>query len=170
MRLGNFAFWLGLLPVGGFADPGINLKEHVLPARAGECNLCHMTKSAKFISKKKQTRLEHSQVEAKHGRKTLECNFCHDKNNHNFLNSTPKFPASFANPSPVCQRCHSEIFRDWKRGIHGKRTGGWQGSERQQFHCIECHNAHSVKFKDMVAKPAPVRPKLGIQKTPGSAE
>ena len=142
----------------------ITLKEHPLPARANECKLCHMAKQSQFISKKNRTHLEHAQIEAKHGRKILACNYCHDKNNHNLLASRTDFPASFANPSPVCQQCHAEIFRDWKAGIHGKRTGGWTGNERVQFHCIECHDPHSVKFKAMEAKPAPQRPKLGIPK------
>lgn len=146
-------------------ESGIKLKEHPLPARANECQFCHMEKKSKFISKKKQTQIEHLQIESKHGRKILECNFCHDKNNHNFLNSSAEFPSSFANPSPVCQRCHTDKYKDWMAGIHGKRTGGWKaGMEREQFHCIECHDPHSVKFKAVQAKPPPHRPKLGIPK------
>ena len=140
------------------------MKDHAPPARAEQCQFCHTDKQSKFVSKKNHTELEHSQNISQHGGKILACNFCHDKGNHNFLKSTAAFPASFSNPSPVCQQCHEEEFRDWKKGIHGKRIGGWKGDDRQQLHCIECHDPHSVKFKSLKAKPAPKRPKLGIPK------
>ncbi|MGZ3721889.1 MAG: hypothetical protein ACXVA9_03090 [Bdellovibrionales bacterium] len=146
------------------SENALPMKEHTLPARANECQFCHMDRKSPFVSKKNSTQMEHTQIVSQHGRQILACNFCHDKANHNRLKSSAEFPASFANPSPVCQRCHAEVYKDWTKGLHGKRTGGWKGEQRQQFHCIECHDPHSVKFKAMEAKPAPQRPKLSIPK------
>jgi len=29
----------------------------------------------------------------------------------------------------LCGQCHGDIFRDWKAGVHGKRTGMWNGKK-----------------------------------------
>jgi|GEM_PF-4292866 len=52
---------------------------------------------------------------------------------------------------------HGDKFRDWKVGIHGKRTGYWNG-EKQYLLCAHCHNPHSPSFKAMKPMPPPVRP------------
>jgi hypothetical protein len=142
----------------------VALEQRDPPPRANECQNCHGKNKAEYISKKAATHLEHQLVVAKHGYKELACNFCHDKGNHNLLRSSAAFPATFVNPAPVCQQCHSDIYRDWQNGIHGKRVGGWKGEARIQLQCLTCHQAHSVKFKQMEARKAPQRPKLGIEK------
>lgn len=133
---------------------------HLPPGR--QCQLCHMQKDLKFVPKKRQPERRHEIFSLKHGTQAMSCNHCHDKNNHNFLRATKAFPASFGNPSPVCFRCHSETFKDWRNGIHGKRTGSWRtedgnAAQRRQLQCVACHNPHSVPFKPMMALPPPVR-------------
>jgi len=132
--------------------------------RFNDCQNCHTKKNNMFISSKAVTHLQHTIIQGQHGNKDLACNFCHDKNNHNNLRSSTMFPADFKKSSPVCQQCHAEEYRDWTQGIHGKQTGGWKNESRRIYQCIECHNPHSVKFKQMKAKPHPRRPKMGIQK------
>lgn len=56
-----------------------------------------------------------------------------------------------------CGQCHGTIFRDWTAGIHGKRTGFWNG-KKEYWVCIKCHSAHDTKFKSLKPKPPPVRP------------
>lgn len=130
----------------------LKLKERVLPPRHNECHLCHISQRSSFISTKVKTKLEHNQVHAIHGKKQLSCNHCHDKGNHNYL----KKPATFKDSSPVCQQCHMETYREFVNGAHGKITGGWRPEKKQYYHCIDCHNPHDVKYKEMQARPAPV--------------
>jgi hypothetical protein len=58
----------------------------------------------------------------------------------------------------LCAKCHGTIYRDWKAGVHGRENGYWntQLGDKTKLRCIQCHDPHSPKFKDM--KPlAPLR-------------
>jgi hypothetical protein len=57
----------------------------------------------------------------------------------------------------VCAQCHKRVFREWKMGVHGKRTGKWDG-EKQWKHCAQCHNPHNPPFKPIKPMPAPRTP------------
>jgi len=58
-----------------------------------------------------------------------------------------------------CGQCHGTQFRDWRSGIHGKRTGYWNG-EKEYWICIRCHNPHNTKFQKIAPKPAPMAPHM----------
>ncbi len=133
----------------------LKLKPRELPDRYNECAYCHVKKDRFFAKKSKATVLEHVGISPTHGTRDLSCNSCHDINNHNFLRGFKDHPADFTNPSPTCARCHLEKFRSWKKGLHGKRTGGWM-QPKIQFHCIDCHNPHKVKFPSMQTVEDPV--------------
>ena len=141
----------------------VRLTERKLPDRYDECNLCHLKKKLEFIPSKHKPNREHNDYPLRHSKSEMSCNSCHDINNFNFLKSSKELSASFENSSPVCQRCHSEVFRDWRQGIHGKRSGEWMGKKIQN-QCIDCHDPHSVKYKSVKARSAPVRPAFGVKK------
>lgn len=132
----------------------LKLNERPLPARAKECEFCHTKKSRDFYKKGVAPQSEHETITPLHGKRVISCNSCHDINNHNYLRTSKENPASFANSSPVCASCHMEKFRDWSKGLHGKRLGGWR-QPKVQLNCIDCHKPHSVSFPKMesVAKP-----------------
>ena len=142
----------------------VHLAPHAPPAEAQHCEDCHATKNQEFLLTKTKTSLKHADHAGKHGRLEIECGSCHDRNHSNFLRTSAQAPASFENPSAVCQQCHQDRFKDWTQGLHGKRIGGWKG-DREQLHCIDCHSPHSVRFKQMEASPAPLRPKLSHPKS-----
>lgn len=129
----------------------MNLRPRPLAARANDCQLCHIKRSSKeaFVPKKNQTTKEHFEIDIAHGTLKKACNDCHDVNNSNKLLS----PATFANTSLLCARCHIERYREWERGFHGKKITSWKNNV--SYHCIDCHNPHNVKFKNMQAKPGP---------------
>ncbi|MGZ3650770.1 MAG: hypothetical protein ACXVB9_09300 [Bdellovibrionota bacterium] len=135
--------------------PGVVLREHHPPAEATNCKNCHAPKSKLFIKSRKDPQLEHRYFNTHHGKGAIACGSCHDANRQNQLNP----PATFSNPSPVCARCHVEIYRDWKTGIHGKRLGGWN-LPKTQLNCVDCHDPHSVSFPKMEAMPPPHKPPL----------
>lgn len=144
--------------------PGVSLRERPLAKRHDECQNCHMAKNFQKIPDKKKTQLEHNRSEVRHGGKVISCNFCHDRNNHNFLRSSLRTPTSFANTSGVCRQCHPDIYRGWSEGLHGKRVGGWN-LRKTQLHCIDCHNPHNVTFQVMKAAAKPSAPRFGIPKS-----
>lgn len=57
----------------------------------------------------------------------------------------------------VCAQCHRRVYREWKMGVHGKRTGYWNG-EKQWMHCAQCHNPHNPPFKPIKPMPMPRKP------------
>lgn len=129
----------------------MNLQPRALAPRADECQLCHIKRSSKetFVPKKNKTTKEHFEIDIQHGTLKKSCNDCHDVNNSNKLMA----PGTFANTSLLCARCHIERYREWEKGLHGKKITSWQ--KNVSYHCIDCHNPHNVKFKPMEAKPGP---------------
>ncbi len=57
----------------------------------------------------------------------------------------------------VCAQCHRKVYRQWKMGVHGKRTGYWNGVKEYQ-HCTQCHDPHNPPFKPLKPMPAPRKP------------
>lgn len=131
------------------------------PARAKECQNCHRKKDYIYIPDAKKPKLQHGDIQIQHGKKDMSCNFCHNKNNHNFLFSAQK-ANDFSNSALVCQTCHSDVYKKWIAGTHGKRIGGWK--DQIQLQCIECHNPHRVSFPKMRAIAPPPRPHFIIPK------
>ena len=147
----------------------IQLNPRALPERHNECQFCHTKKNRAYMSSKTNPTLEHSEKSARHGKVDMACQSCHNINNSNYLRSSTFAEASFENSSAVCSQCHAREYRDWRRGIHGKRLGNWNG-EKVQFNCIDCHSPHSVNFKKMEAAPHPYEPKFLIHKDEGVSE
>lgn len=73
----------------------------------------------------------------------------------------------------LCGQCHGTIFRDWKAGVHGKRTGEWNGKKMYRL-CPQCHWPHAPRFKPLKPLPPPIRPddlklsKRGQEDIPGN--
>lgn len=84
------------------------------------------------------------------------CLDCHDLNNRDSLKLASGKLLDFKESYKLCGQCHGEKLRDWKVGVHGKRTGAWNG-KKQYYLCVHCHNPHSPKFKEMSPLPPPVR-------------
>ena len=145
------------------ADNVITIRIHKEYLDLPKCENCHFKKKNEFIYPKKKLIREHTEKKFKHGRTEISCGSCHDANHSNYLRTSKEAAATFANSSPVCMQCHVDIFRDWSKGIHGKRVGGWD-RDKVQSQCIDCHNSHSVTFKQMKAEPMPHKPKFQVDK------
>jgi hypothetical protein len=132
-------------------DVPMNLQPRPLAARANECQLCHIKRQHKevFVPKTNKTSKEHFDIEISHGTLKKSCADCHDVNNSNKLMA----PGTFENTSLLCNRCHSGRYIEWQNGMHGKKITSWKNNIA--YHCIDCHNPHSVSFKQMQSKPAP---------------
>lgn len=85
------------------------------------------------------------------------CLDCHNPDDRDMLRLANGDLVSFEESYNLCGQCHGTIFRDWKAGIHGKRTGEWNG-EKQYRLCVHCHNPHSPKFKPIKPLPPPDNP------------
>jgi hypothetical protein len=86
------------------------------------------------------------------------CLDCHNPDNRDVLRLVNGKLISFEESYFLCGQCHGTIFRDWKAGIHGRRTGEWNGKKTYRL-CVHCHNPHQPRFQPLAPKPPPIKPK-----------
>ena len=96
------------------------------------------------------------EIVLKHDEKNRWCLDCHDAKNRDKLHLADGRLVDFKESYRLCGQCHGPKLRDWKKGVHGKRTGFWNGQKKYLL-CANCHNPHSPKFKKLKPKPAPVK-------------
>jgi hypothetical protein len=119
------------------------------------CSDCH----ANFPPNPKRRKLVewHEDISAmfNHDSENRWCLDCHDLNNRDSLRLASGKLLDFKESYKLCGQCHGEKYRDWKVGVHGKRTGYWNG-KKEYLLCVSCHNPHSPKFKELKPEPPPV--------------
>ncbi len=100
----------------------------------------------------------HPEIKLKeHGEQRMWCFACHDAADRDHLRLADGEKVPFIELHRLCGQCHENIYRHWKAGIHGKRTGSWEGA-KQYYLCTNCHNPHSPRFKPLAPEPAPIKP------------
>lgn len=101
----------------------------------------------------------HEEVQAAfdHDSEHRWCLDCHDNQNRDVLRLASGAPIPFTESYRLCGQCHGDKYRDWRAGIHGRRTGQWDG-QRTYFLCVHCHDPHSPRFKAIAPEPPPRRP------------
>ncbi|MDA3954054.1 MAG: hypothetical protein PF485_10420 [Bacteroidales bacterium] len=92
------------------------------------------------------------------------CLACHDANIRDSLRLASGKLLDFKESYKLCGQCHGDKLRDWKAGIHGKRTGYWNG-KKEYLLCVHCHDPHSPRFKKFKPDPPPVLEKDTITKS-----
>jgi len=85
------------------------------------------------------------------------CLDCHNAKNRDNLRLINGNQVKFSEYYKLCEQCHRRIYREWKMGVHGKRTGNWNG-DKEYMHCTQCHNPHNPPFKAIQPMPAPRKP------------
>ncbi len=85
------------------------------------------------------------------------CFDCHNPDNRDKLRLANGKLVSFKKSYILCGQCHGVVLRDWKVGLHGKRTGMWNGKKEYRL-CVNCHWPHNPPFKAIKPLPPPVRP------------
>ena len=90
-----------------------------------------------------------------HDNENRWCLDCHDANVRDSLRLASGKLLDFKESYKLCGQCHGDKLRDWKVGVHGKRTGEWNG-QKQYLLCVHCHNPHSPRFKMINPEPPPI--------------
>jgi hypothetical protein len=135
--------------VPDFFVPAPPFSEDIFP-----CTECHADLEVN------ETRREldfHEDIVLNHAEGQRWCLDCHNPNNRDKLRLVNGQLIFFEKSYLLCGQCHGTIYRDWKAGIHGKRTGYWNGRKQYRL-CVNCHNPHQPKFKPLKPLPPPVRP------------
>lgn len=125
------------------------------------CSDCHS--DMEVNPERRELEDEHVEISKmfNHASNQRWCLDCHNPDNRDVLRLANGDLVSFEESYYLCGQCHGTIFRDWKAGIHGKRTGEWNGKKQYRL-CVHCHNPHSPRFKPLKPMPPPDNP-LDIQ-------
>ena len=102
---------------------------------------------------------EHTEIAESfnHANQQRWCLDCHNPDNRDKLRLANGKLIDFEESYYLCGQCHGTIFRDWKAGVHGKRTGEWNGKKMYRL-CVHCHNPHHPRFEPLSPMPPPVPP------------
>ena len=120
------------------------------------CSDCHSDMTPN--PKRRELTEEHTDIQLKnHAENERWCLDCHDLTDRDKLRLVSGERIDFNHSYRLCGQCHGDKYRDWKLGIHGKRTGQWNG-RKEYLLCAHCHNPHNPRFKPLSPKPPPERP------------
>ena len=119
------------------------------------CTDCH--KEIKPNPTRRELKDEHTNIVLNHAQGQRWCLDCHDTTNRDKLRLASGERINHEESYRLCGQCHGDKYRDWKAGVHGKRTGMWNG-EKQYLLCVHCHNPHDPAYKPIQPMPPPVRP------------
>lgn len=100
----------------------------------------------------------HEEIVLRHDEENRWCLDCHDAQDRDKLRLASGKTVSFEESYRLCGQCHGPKLRDWKAGVHGKRTGRWDGKERYYLLCVHCHNPHKPRFPPIKPMPKPLAP------------
>jgi hypothetical protein len=119
------------------------------------CTMCHADMEVNL--ERRELEEFHDDIVLKHDEENRWCMDCHDAENRDMLHSASGQLISFEESYKLCGQCHGPKLRDWKEGIHGRRTGNWNG-QKEYLLCAHCHDPHSPKYKKMKPEPPPRKP------------
>lgn len=92
-----------------------------------------------------------------HAEYRLWCFDCHDNEDRDLLKLASGETIPFEEAPRLCGQCHGEQHRDWVGGVHGLRTGAWNGA-KDVHTCASCHDAHAPLSKPIEPMAGPLRP------------
>jgi hypothetical protein len=118
------------------------------------CSECHRPEDA--IDTKPHPVPDHETVMFEHDKENRWCLDCHATQQRDKLHLADGRLIPFEESFRLCGQCHGPELRDWKAGIHGKRTGFWNG-RKEYLLCAHCHNPHSPAIKAIPPLPPPIR-------------
>ncbi|MBI5528446.1 MAG: hypothetical protein HY897_19105 [Deltaproteobacteria bacterium] len=119
------------------------------------CSECH--KDMETNPARRDLTDEHTGIVFEHDSKNRWCLDCHNPGDRDKLRLASGALIDFEHSYLLCGQCHGPTYRDWKAGVHGKRTGEWNG-EKRYYLCAHCHNPHSPRIKPIAPFPAPRPP------------
>lgn len=119
------------------------------------CNDCH-SEIPSNPSRRELVEM-HDDILYDHDSENRWCLACHSETNRDSLVLAGGKLLGFNESYRLCGQCHGPKYRDWRLGIHGKRTGYWNG--QKEYHlCVDCHDPHSPQIKKLEPMPPPRRP------------
>jgi uncharacterized CHY-type Zn-finger protein len=119
------------------------------------CNDCHSDMEPN--TQRRELVDMHDDIIFDHDSENRWCLACHDTYQRDSLRLADGRLLGFNESFRLCGQCHGPKYSDWRLGIHGKRTGEWDGA-KQYYLCVHCHDPHSPKFHSLEPMPPPRKP------------
>ena len=120
------------------------------------CSECH-DPEIPTNTRRRELAPAHQDIKLKHDQEHRWCLDCHSATDRDKLHLASGELVDFTESYKLCGQCHGDKYRDWRAGVHGRRSGMWDGHKTYLL-CVNCHNAHAPAFQPLVPKPVPVRP------------
>ena len=120
------------------------------------CSQCHNADMPPNPQRRKLTEM-HEDIVLRHDEEHRWCLDCHDAQNRDRLHLANGTLIPFEQSYKLCGQCHGDKYRDWRAGVHGRRTGMWNG-KKQYLLCVHCHYSHEPKFKGIKPLAPPIPP------------
>ncbi|NOT31547.1 MAG: hypothetical protein HOP15_13955 [Planctomycetes bacterium] len=139
-------------PVSDFQVPPPPFSAGVFP-----CTDCH-DPEIPVNTARRELKTAHQEILLQHDQEHRWCLDCHDAANRDMLHLAGGALVSFEESYRLCGQCHGDKYRDWRAGVHGRRTGRWDG-EKSYLLCVHCHNSHAPAFQPIEPMPAPTPPR-----------
>ncbi len=134
-----------------FEVPPPPFSEGVFP-----CTDCH-DPELPVKTKRRELKTAHQEIVLRHDEEHRWCLDCHDTANRDMLHLASGETVPFEESYRLCGQCHGDKYRDWRAGVHGRRTGMWDGA-KQYLLCVSCHNSHAPHFAPLKPMAPPTRP------------
>jgi hypothetical protein len=128
------------------------------------CSECHG--EMETDPERRELTMMHEDIVLKHDEQHRWCLDCHDADNRDMLRLASGELVPFEESYRLCGQCHGDKYRDWRAGVHGRRTGSWNGHKRYLL-CAFCHNPHEPRFKPEKPEPPPHPPGTAKAPAPG---
>lgn len=150
--------WPGKVPDVAQA-PGAKIEVPPPPFTEGQfpCSDCHEP-DLPVNTKRRELTMAHEDIVLHHDEQHRWCLDCHDEKDRDKLHLAGGELVDFTESYRLCGQCHGDKYRDWRAGVHGRRSGDWNG-EKTYLLCVHCHYSHAPAFKPLMPKPAPIAPR-----------
>jgi len=123
------------------------------------CSDCH-DPTLPANPRRRALKMAHQEIDLQHDAEHRWCLDCHSATDRDKLHLASGELVEFSESYKLCGQCHGDKYRDWRAGVHGRRSGNWDGHKTYLL-CVNCHNAHSPAFKPLEPLPPPTRPRGG---------
>jgi hypothetical protein len=121
------------------------------------CTDCH-DPEIPVNARRRELATAHAEIALRHDQEHRWCLDCHDAANRDVLHLAGGEPVPFEESYRLCGQCHGDKYRDWRAGVHGRRTGRWDGAKTYLL-CVHCHDAHAPRFQPIEPLPPPIPPR-----------
>jgi hypothetical protein len=139
-------------PVQAIEVPPPPFSEGIFP-----CTDCHDDPELVNPNRRELT-MAHQDIHLDHAEGQRWCLDCHSSTDRDQLHLASGELVPFEESYRLCGQCHGDKYRDWRAGVHGRRTGYWDG-EKEYLLCVHCHDSHSPRFKPLQPEPMPNKPR-----------